>query len=61
MDIGKQISDLSEYDAKTALLHMVRSAEKALDCATCPAGCKRPSKEACLDRILDEALEDLRG
>lgn len=60
MDIGKRISDLSEHDAKIALLHMVRSAERALECATCSAGCKHPSKEVCLDRILDEALEDLR-
>lgn len=60
MDIGKRISDMSEHDAKVALLHMVHSAERALDCSICPAGCKHPSKEVCLDRVLDEALEDIR-
>ncbi len=58
MSIGERVADLSEIDAKTALLYMLRSAERALECATCPAGCEKPSREMCINRILDEALKE---
>lgn len=55
---AKRIADMSEFDAKAALLYMVNKCEETLHCDVCPAGCKDPSTEACKERILDEAIRD---
>ena len=61
MDIAKRIANLGEYDAKAALLHMIQEAEKVLWCDSCPCGCDSPSREKCMDFILDKALEEVRS
>lgn len=59
MDIAKRIANLGEYDAKMALLHMVQEKGQALWCDTCPCGCESPSREKCMDVVLDKALEEV--
>ena len=70
MTIGERVSRLGEADAKRALLHMIRSAEKALRCDRCPGGCLvestgkmlsgtpvcRTKADTCMDKILSEAM-----
>lgn len=58
MSVAKRIADMGEFDAKAALLYMVNKCEETLHCDVCPAGCKDPSRESCMDRILDEAIKE---
>ncbi len=56
--IEKTVCDLSEIDAKYALLYLLHSCERTLHCDYCPAGCKESSPDSCMEKILAEALED---
>ncbi len=55
---GERVAGMTEYEAKSSLLYIVRKCEETLHCDECPAGCKEPSMDTCMNRVLDEAIRD---
>ena len=58
MWFSDRVENLSEQEAKRAVMYLVNAAERVMNCNTCLAGCNPKTVAVCKHRILDEALRE---